>query len=68
MLIVVIAAGRLIADRGFNTGVVPMPVCGVGGNTRVMVESKIVEASAEARVDNAEEVLTGALPDCGRRY
>ena len=39
-----------------------MPVGGVGGGTKAVVEGKIVEALTEAGVDDAEEVLTGALP------
>ena len=40
----------------------PVTICGVGGGTKGEVEGKIVEASTEATVDDAEEVLTGASP------
>ena len=46
----------------YATGVGPVPVCGVGGGTKVEVEGKIVEASTAAWVGDAKEVLTGALP------
>lgn len=40
----------------------PLPVGGVGGGTKAVVESKRVEALTKAIVANAEEVLTVALP------
>lgn len=64
VLVVVIAAGRLIADRRLNIGAGLMLICGVGGNTRIVVENKIVEASVGAGVDNTKKVLTGVLFNC----
>ena len=65
MLVVVIAASRLIADGGFNTSAGLVPICGIGGNTKVVVKGKEVEASAKTGVGDAEKVLNGVLPDCG---
>ena len=39
-----------------------MPVGGVDGGAKAVVEGKIVEALTEAGVGDAEEVLTGASP------
>lgn len=46
----------------YIVGVDSMPVYGVGGNTKVRLESKIVEASTEAWLSDIKEVLTRALP------
>lgn len=40
----------------------PVPVGGVGGSAKVVVEGKIVEALTEVGVGDAEDVLTGASP------
>lgn len=66
MLVVVIATGKLIANGRFNTGVDLVPVCRVDSNTRIVVESEIVKASAGTKVGDNKKVLIRALPDCDR--
>lgn len=59
----VIAAGKLIVNGGFNTNIGFMPIYRVGGNTKVIVKSKIVKTLAGAGISDIKKVLTGVLPN-----
>ena len=60
----VIAAGKLIINRGFNIGIGLVPVYGVDSNTKIVIKGKIIEVSARVKVGNAEKIQTGALFNC----
>ena len=52
MLVIVIATSRLIADRRFNIEIDLMPVCYIGGNTRIVIESGALPDSGGMRDAN----------------
>ena len=45
----------------YTANVGSITICGVGGNTKGKIEGKIMEVSTKATVDDAGEVLIGAL-------
>lgn len=40
-------------------------ICRINGNTKVVVEGKIIEILVETGIDNIKKVLTGALSNYG---
>lgn len=51
----------MIVNRKFTINANLIPSYKVGGNTKIIVKSKVVKASIEARVGNAKKLLTKNL-------
>lgn len=56
----IIVTDRLILDRRFNIDVGLIPICVIDGDTKVIVEGKIVKISTKAENSNTKKVLIGA--------